>query len=152
MPAQHDAVGKPFPPHSYAVGREKIREYARAVGETDPLHLDLGTARAAGHPDLVAPPMFAVVYCAEAIEEALFDPEIGIDFAMLLHGGQEFSWGPLVHAGDEITTEVELAERSERIGLSFYRFGSRSLNQRGEEVCRGEWTHVVRPPAAEGAE
>jgi len=147
MPVADQAVGKRFPPHAYAVGREKIREYARAVGETDPRHLDLDSARAAGHPDLVAPPMFAVVYCAEAVEEALLHPEIGIDFAMLLHGGQEFRWGPLVHAGDEITTEVELAEVSERIGLAFYRFRSRSVNQRGEEVCSGEWTHVVRPSA-----
>ena len=140
------AVGRRFAPHTYAVGREKIREYARAVGETDRRHLDLDAARAAGHPDLVAPPMFAVVYCAGAIEVALFDPEVGIDFAMLLHSAQEFSWGPLVHAGDEITTEVSLADVSERIGLTFYRFGSRSRNQRGEEVCSGEWTHVVRPP------
>jgi acyl dehydratase len=145
VPAAGNAVGKRFPAHLYAVGREKIREYARAVGETDPRHLDLEAARAAGHPDLVAPPMFAVVYCAEAIEEALFDPEIGIDFAMLLHGGQEFRWGPLVHAGDEIATEVEFGERTERIGLAFYRFSSRSVNQRGDEVCSGEWTHVVRP-------
>src|SRR5579862_6419716 len=116
------AAGRTFPPHSYAVGREKIREYARAVGESDPRHLDLDAARAAGHPDLVAPPMFAVVYCASAIEEALLDPEIGIDYAMLVHGAQEFSWGVLVHAGDEITTQVELANVSERIGLVFYRF------------------------------
>src|SRR5579872_6215452 len=103
------AAGRTFPPHSYAVGREKRREYARAVGEADPRPLDLDAARAAGHPDLVAPPMFAVVYCASAIEEALLDPELGIDYAMLVHGAQEFSWGALVHAGDEITTQVELA-------------------------------------------
>jgi len=145
MPVERRALGRTFPPHTYAVGREKIREYARAVGETEPRHLDLDAARAAGHPDLVAPPMFAAVYCAEALEKAVFDPEVGIDFEMLVHGGQQFSWGPLVHAGDEITTQVELAEISERVGLAFYRFRSRSLNQRGEEVCTGDWTHIVRP-------
>jgi len=141
------AVGRVFPPHSYMVGREKIREYARAVGERDPRCLDLDAARAAGHPDLVAPPMFAVVYCAAAIEEAMLDPAVGIDFAMLVHGGQEFEWGPLVHAGDEVTTEVRFAEVSERIGMAFYRFESRSANQLGEEVCRGQWTQIVRPRA-----
>ncbi|HEY5389283.1 MAG TPA: MaoC family dehydratase N-terminal domain-containing protein [Solirubrobacteraceae bacterium] len=134
-----------FAPHTYAVGREKIREYARAVGESDPLHLDLEAARAAGHPDLVAPPMFCVVYSAAAIEEALFAPELAIDFAMLLHSAQEFQWGPLVHAGDEITTQARLAEVSERIGMSFYTFETRSANERGEEVCLGRWTEVVRP-------
>jgi acyl dehydratase len=140
--------GKPrpaFEAHTYAVGREKIREFARAVGETNPLHTDLDAARAAGHTDLVAPPMFAVVYCAGAIEQALFHPHLGIDFAMLLHGGQEFEWGPLVVAGDEITTQVELAEPYERIGMTFYVLRSRSLNQRGEEVCAGSWTEIVRP-------
>ena len=132
-------------PHTYAVGREKIREYARAVGETNPLHDDLEAARAAGHPDLVAPPMFAVVYCAAAIEEALFHPELGIDFEMLLHSGQEFEWGPLVCAGDEITTQVSLADVSERIGMRFYVLASESRNQRGELVCSGRWTEVVRP-------
>ncbi len=120
-------------PHIYAVGREKIREYARAVGETNPLHLDLEAARAAGHHDLVAPPMFAVVYCAAAIERALFHPDLAIDFEMLLHSQQEFEWGPLVIAGDEIVTSVALAEVSERIGMTFYVFESASRNQRDEQ-------------------
>src|SRR5215208_7346127 len=68
-------VGKTYGPITYAVGREKIREYAHAVGETNPLHLDLEAARAAGHRDLVAPPMFAVVYTSPAIATAFFDPE-----------------------------------------------------------------------------
>ena len=62
MPVSTAAVGKSYPPVTYAVGREKVREYARAVGETNPLHLDLEAARAAGFADVVAPPMFAVVY------------------------------------------------------------------------------------------
>ena len=62
MPVNTKAIGKPYEPVRYAVGREKIREYARAVGETNPVHLDVEAARAAGYADLVAPPMFAVVY------------------------------------------------------------------------------------------
>ncbi|HEY1778002.1 MAG TPA: MaoC family dehydratase N-terminal domain-containing protein [Solirubrobacteraceae bacterium] len=140
-----DAQALELAPHTYAVGREKIREYARAVGEANPVHLDLEAAQAAGHADLVAPPMFAVVYCAAAIEAALFHPALGIDFEMLLHSGQEFEWGPLVVAGDEITTTVSLAEVSERIGMTFYVIASDSRNQRGESVCAGRWTEVVRP-------
>ena len=139
-----DVVGKTYAPVAYAVGREKIREYARAVGETNPLHLDVEAARAEGHDDLVAPPMFAVVYCLPALGEALFDPEIGLDFARMVHGGQEFTWGPLVQAGDEIATEVELSSVSERGGMRFFEFESRSTNQRGERVCTGTWTNIVR--------
>jgi acyl dehydratase len=135
---------KTWGPITYAVGREKIREYARAVGETDPLHLDLDAARAAGHEDLVAPPMFAVVYTAPAIGPAMLDPDIGMDFDRMVHGAQEFAWGPLVVAGDEITTEVELADVSERGGMGFYVFESRSDNQDGERVCTGKWTCIVR--------
>ena len=129
---------------TYAVGREKVREYARAVGETNPLHLDVEAARAAGFADVVAPPMFAVVFSAPAIAPGLFDPEVGIDFARMVHGGQEFVCGPPVVAGDEIATEVEVKDVAERGGLQFYVFESRSTNQDGETVCTGTWTNIVR--------
>jgi acyl dehydratase len=135
---------KVWAPVTYAVGREKVREYAHAVGETNPLHLDVEAARAAGHADVVAPPMFAVVYTSPAIGPAMLDPDVGMDFARMVHGAQELAWGPLVIAGDEITTEVELADVSERGGMGFYVFESRSDNQRGERVCTGKWTCIVR--------
>jgi acyl dehydratase len=129
---------------TYAVGREKVREYAHAVGETDPRYLDPEAARAAGFADVVAPPMFAAVYCAPAIWPALVDPEVGIDFARMVHGAQEFTWGEPVLAGDEITTEAELDESSERGGLQFFVFKTTSTNQRGELVSEGRWTNIVR--------
>jgi acyl dehydratase len=144
VPVKVDAVGKTYAPVTYAVGREKIREYARAVGETHPLHLDLDAARRAGHEDLVAPPMFAVVYASPAVIPAFFDPEVGMEFARMVHGGQEFTLGPLVVAGDEITTETEVKDVSERGGMAFYVFETRSTNQRGELVCTGTWTNAVR--------
>ncbi len=144
MPVDTQARGKTFPPTAYAVGREKIREYARAVGETDPLYLDPAAARAAGHPDVVAPPMFAVVYASPAIMPALFDPEVAINFAMLVHGGQEFEWGPLVVAGDEVETTVTVKDITEHAGNGFYVFETVSRNQRGELVSRGTWTNIVR--------
>ncbi|MGI8803515.1 MAG: MaoC family dehydratase N-terminal domain-containing protein [Solirubrobacteraceae bacterium] len=144
MPVNTQAVGKVFASTDYAVGREKIREYAKAVGETDPLHLDPEAARAAGHADVVAPPMFVVVYTSLGLMPALFDPEVGINFAMLVHGGQEFEWGPLVVAGDEVTTVISVKDISEHAGKGFYVFESISENQRGERVSRGTWTNIVR--------
>jgi acyl dehydratase len=129
---------------TYAVGREKVREYAHAVGETDPRYLDPEAARAAGFADVVAPPMFAAVYCGPAIGPAILDPEIGIDYSRMVHGAQEFSWGEPVVAGDEITTEATLEESSERGGLKFYVFRTTSTNQRGELVSEGRWTNIVR--------
>jgi len=114
------------------------------VGESDPVHHDREAAKAAGFREVVAPPMFAVVYSAGAVGPAIFDPEVGLNFAMMVHGGQEFVWGPPVVAGDEIATEIEVKDVAERGGLAFYVFESRSTNQDGETVCTGTWTNIVR--------
>ena len=144
MDVNTGVVGKAYPATTYVVGREKVREYARAVGETDPLYLDVEAAWAAGHADVVAPPMFAVVYAMPAVAAGMFDPEVGIDFARLVHAGQDFRWGPLVVAGDEISTTVSVKDVSERRGSDFYVFESISCNDRGETVCTGTWSNVVR--------
>ncbi len=144
MSVNTQAIGKTFDPVTYAVGREKIREYAAAVGETNPLHSDVEAARAAGYADVVAPPMFAVVYAGRSVIPALFDPEVGLNFAMMVHGAQEFRWGPLVVAGDEITTTATMKDISERGPMTFFVFESVSENQRGESVCTGTWTNIVR--------
>jgi acyl dehydratase len=128
----------------YQVGREKVREYAAAVGEQSPLHYDVEAARAQGFDDVVAPPMFAAVYCGPAIGPALFDPEHGIDFARLLHAGQEFTWHQPVVAGDEIETVCELTDTTRRGEMTYFTFTTRSTNQRGELVCEGTWTNLVR--------
>jgi acyl dehydratase len=144
MGVNADAVGKTYAPTLYAVGREKVKEYALATGETDPLHLDHEAARAAGYADVVAPPMFTVVYSGPAMGPALFDPEVGLNFALMVHGGQEFRWGPLVVAGDEIETTVSVKSIDERAGNGFYVFESVSTNPDGHTVCVGTWTNIVR--------
>ena len=129
---------------SYVVGREKIREYASAVGETAAICHDVEAAQAAGYADVVAPPMFAAVYSWRAMGPAVLDPEVGIDFSRLVHGAQEFTWHEPVVAGDEITTEASLEEQTERGGLQFFVFKTTSTNQRGELVSEGRWTNIVR--------
>src|SRR4030095_1109561 len=127
---------------TYAVGREKVREYAYAVGETDPRYLDPEKAREAGFADVVAPPMFAAVYAGPPVCPAIMDS--GLDFSRMVHGAQEFTWHEPVVAGDEITTEAALKEKAERAGLGYFTFTTRSVNQRGELVCEGEWLNIVR--------
>jgi acyl dehydratase len=144
MPVETRAVGKEYDAVAYAVGREKIREYAHAVGEGSPLCHDPEAARAAGFADVVAPPMFAVVYSAPAVGPAVLDPEVGINFTRMVHGGQEFVWGAPVVAGDEITTAARVSEIYEKDGKGFYVFESTSTNQDGAEVVRGTWTNIVR--------
>ena len=144
VPVDDSAKGKNYPPLEYEVGKEKIREYAHAVGEDNPVYFDREAARAAGFRDVAAPPMFAVVYSSPAITQGLFDPEVGINFAMLVHGGQEFEWGEPVCAGDTITTTASVKDIHERNGMGFYVFESVSKNQAGQQVVRGTWSNIVR--------
>jgi acyl dehydratase len=139
-----DAVGKSWPPFEYEVGREKIREFANAVGEGNPVYHDREAAQAAGFRDVVAPPMFAVVYSAGAMGPAILDPEVGINLMMMVHGSQEFVWGEPVCVGDTITTTATFKDRQEQEGRTFFVFESVSENQEGQEVARGTWTNIVR--------
>jgi acyl dehydratase len=144
MALKTDAIGKQWPEIEFAVEADRISQYASAVGDDAPLHHDGAAAKEAGFRDLVAPPMFCVVYTAPAMGPAILDPEVGINFAAMVHGGQEFVWGEPVCDGDVITTTVACKEISERDGRGFYVFESTSRNQDGAETVRGTWTNIVR--------
>jgi acyl dehydratase len=144
MAVRTEAVGREWPSNTYEVGLEKIREYSNAVGETAAVHHDREAARGAGFRDAVAPPMFCVVYSSRAMGAAILDPEVGINLATMLHGGQEFVWEEPVCAGDVITTTPKCLEIYEKDGKSFYVFESVSKNQKGDTVVTGTWTNIVR--------
>jgi len=137
-------VGKSYAPVVYAVGREKIKEYAAATGETSPLCLDPAAARAAGYADVVAPPMFAVVYQAQSVMPAIFDPEVGIDFAMMVHSAQELRWERVVVAGEELTTATTVTEAVEKSGMGFFSFEAVTTDPAGATVVTGVWKMLVR--------
>ena len=144
MALKTDAVGKEWPASTYQVGREKIREYANALGIDNPVHLDVEAARAAGFRDVVAPPMFAVVYSAGSVGPGVLDPELGINLMLMLHGSQEFVWGEPVCAGDTITSVTTFKDHREEEGRTYFVFESVSKNQDGQETVRGTWTNIVR--------
>jgi acyl dehydratase len=144
MALKTDAVGKEWPGTTYQVGREKIKEYASALGIDNPVHFDVGEAHRAGFRDVVAPPMFAVVYSSPAIAPAILDPEVELNFAAMVHGGQEFVWDEPACSGDEITTSSKCLSIEERDGKGFYVFETNSVNQDGAQVARGTWTLIVR--------
>lgn len=144
MGLKTDAVGKEWPSTTYQVGREKIREYANALGIDNPVHFDVAAAREAGFRDVVAPPMFAVVYSSPAMAPAMFDPEVAMNFAAMVHGGQQFEWDEPACSGDEITTTAKCVSIEERDGKGFYVFETNSVNQDGAQVVRGTWTLIVR--------
>ncbi len=144
MALSTDAVGKEWAGEPFEVEGERIAQYADAIGEPNPVHRDAEAAKQAGFREQVAPPMFAVVYSAPALGPAVLDPEVGMNFASMVHGGQEFTWGEPVCAGDRITTNVTCKSIDERAGKGFYVFESVSTNQDGAETVRGTWTNIVR--------
>jgi acyl dehydratase len=144
MAIKTDAVGKEWPATSYEVGREKIREYATVLGFQNPVHFDREAARAAGFRDVVAPPMFAVVYSSPAMAPAMFDDDVEMNFAAMVHGGQEFEWGEPACSGDEITSTARCASIEEKDGKGFYVFETNSVNQDGNQVVKGTWTLIGR--------
>ena len=144
MALKTDAVGKSWPAFEYEIGREKIGEYCRVMEIENPVHFDPGAAKEAGFRNVVAPPMFVVVYSAGAMGPVLFDPEVAMNFASMVHGGQEFVWGEPVCSGDLITTTPSCKEIYEKDGKGFYVFETRSVNQDGDEVVHATWTNTVR--------
>ena len=112
MALSEDLVGRSYPPSpAYLVGREKIREFARSIGDESPLSHDVAAAQAAGFADVVAPPTFAFVVSFQAAAVAIQDPTIGIDYSRVVHGEQRFVYSRPIVAGDElvVTTVIESA-------------------------------------------
>ncbi|WP_168582130.1 FAS1-like dehydratase domain-containing protein [Gephyromycinifex aptenodytis] len=109
MPVNATFEGRSYPPcESFAVGREHVRDFARAVGATDPVHFDVAAARQAGYADVIAPPTFAVVIAQRAEAQLMLDPEAGIDFSRVVHGEEKFlHHAPLV-AGEEIVARLHV--------------------------------------------
>ncbi|MFH8867519.1 MaoC family dehydratase N-terminal domain-containing protein [Streptomyces griseus] len=104
MALDQSFVGRTYPPTpAYEVGREKIREFAEAVGDTHPAYVDAEAARALGHADVIAPPTFVFSITYRAAGEVVRDPKLGLDYSRVVHGDQKFSYVRPVRAGDRLT-------------------------------------------------
>jgi len=119
MAVNHAFMGREYPPTSvYEVGREKIREFAEAVGAAHPAHVDRAAAIALGHPDVIAPPTFAVVVAQRAEQQLVADPAAGIDFSRVVHADERFTHHRPIHAGMRLVTVLHVDSIVERAGLA----------------------------------
>src|SRR5690349_21262509 len=135
MPLDPSFTGRTYPPtEPYEVGREKIREFATAVGATNPVHHDPAAARALGHPDLVAPPTFPVVITMAAGRQVVDDPQFGIDVSRVVHGDQRFRYRRPVYAGDRLTSVCVVEEIISRGGHDFLTTRTEVSAEGGEPV------------------
>ncbi len=143
MPLNRAYVGRSFPPSpSYLVGREKIREFATAIGADDPIHHDPKAARARGYPDVVAPPTFPVVVAAVGNRQLIEDPELGLDYSRVVHGEQRFAYTRPVVAGDELVCVTTVEEITDRAGHEFLTTRTDVTTTAGEPVVT-TWTKLV---------
>ncbi|MBP2706480.1 MaoC family dehydratase N-terminal domain-containing protein [Microbispora sp. RL4-1S] len=149
MALNREFVGRTYESSEpYEVSRVKIREFAAAIGESNPVCHDREAALAAGHRDLVAPPTFPIVFSLSSTSGALADPGLGLDFSMVVHGEQRFEYRRPIYAGDELVctstvTEIRSVGRNEFLTLR-----SDISTTTGEPVCRTYNTIVERGGAA----
>ncbi len=145
MPVNPELQGRVFPPTGpYLVGREKIREFARAVFSASPLSTDVAAARAAGYDDLVAPPTFPVVVQEFTLAQLLAEPDSGIDFSRVVHGDQRFTFTRPIVAGDKLTATLTIASVKSLGGHSMVTAQSTITDASGEHVVTATSTLVVR--------
>ena len=141
-------VGRALPPtRPYLVGREKVREFALAVGEGASVCTDLDAALKAGYPDVVAPPTFAVTFTIPLMEAFLRDPAVGWDYAHMVHGEQSFVLHRPLYAGDEVVTTLHVDELRTRAGNLFLTLRAEVADAAGEPVLTAVSLMVTAAPA-----
>jgi acyl dehydratase len=111
MTVNRDYVGRTFPPSKpYDVSRVKIAEFANAIGDPSPLCRDRGAAQAAGYPDVIAPPTFAIVISMASSAHVVADKDLGLNYAMVVHGEQRFEHARPLHAGDVVVAQSTITD------------------------------------------
>jgi len=147
VPLNADLVGRSYPPVRYEVGREKLREFATAVGETGPMYHDEATAVAAGLPALPAVPTFPIVLSTLAGQAVYDDPRLGLDFDRVVHGEQSFEYDRPVYAGDQLVATARIAQIRSRGLHETITIETLIESESGEPVCRTSSTIVMRGEA-----
>ncbi|WP_329175651.1 MaoC family dehydratase N-terminal domain-containing protein [Streptomyces sp. NBC_01477] len=153
MALDQSFVGRTYPPTAaYEVGREKIREFAEAIGDPNPAFTDPEAAKALGHPDVIAPPTFAFAITYKAAGAVAADPELGLDYSRVVHGDQKFAYTRPVRAGDRLTVASTIEAVKSLAGNDIIDIRGEVHDESGEHVVTA-WTKLVAraaDPAQDG--
>ena len=138
-------IGRSYPPiEPYEVGREKIREFALAIGDHNPAYHDPEAAKALGHPDVIAPPTFPVIVSFLASRQLIGDPALGVDYSRVVHGEQRFVYTRPVRAGDRLTAVLTVENIRKAAGNDMLYTRIEISTADGEPVVTAYATTVVR--------
>jgi acyl dehydratase len=144
-------IGRTYPPSEpYEVGREKIREFATAIGDRNPAYLDRAAAEKLGYPDVIAPPTFATVLTTRHNVQVVGDPELGLDYSRVVHGEQRFVYSRPIRAGDQLVTVVTVENIRAGGGHDIVTVRGDISTVDGEQVVTAYTTLVARGTAEEG--
>jgi acyl dehydratase len=148
MAINPDYVGRTYPASEpYEVSRVKIAEFADAIGDPNPVYRDAGAAKAAGHPDVIAPPTFAIVISMAASGRAVADPDLGINYAMVVHGEQQFQYSRPFRPGDLVTAQSTITSIRSVGSMSMMTTSTELRTTAGEHLCTALATLVERGAA-----
>ncbi|MFI8201696.1 MaoC family dehydratase N-terminal domain-containing protein [Streptomyces sp. NPDC085937] len=149
MALDQSFVGRSYPPtEPYEVGREKIREFAEAVGDANPAYTDTEAARALGHPDVIAPPTFVFAITFKAAGQVVADPQLGLDYSRVVHGDQRFAYNRPVRAGDRLSVTSTIETIRTMAGNDILDIRGEVHDQDGAHVVTA-WTKLVARAAEE---
>ena len=150
MALDQSFVGRTYPPTDpYEVGREKIREFAEAVGDPNPAYTDSEAAKAFGHSDVIAPPTFVFAITFKAAGQVVQDPRLGLDYSRVVHGDQKFVYTRPVRAGDRLTVTSTIDAIKSLAGNDILDIRGEVYDEAGEHVVTA-WTKLVSRAAEEG--
>jgi acyl dehydratase len=151
VPLNRDYIGREFVGASpYEVGREKIRDFADAIGDPNPAYRDIDAAKALGHTDVIAPPTFAIIITMRASGTAVFDPDLGLNYALVVHGEQQFTHHRPIRAGDVLTARSTVIDIRDAGKNELLKISTELTSADGELVCTAINTIVSRGTAAGG--
>lgn len=135
---------------TYVVGREKIREFASAIGDDNPVSHDVAAAQALGYPDVVAPPTFAFILTHTAMGQAMFDPDLGLDYSRVVHGEQRFAYDRPIVAGDDLSVSAVIEGIRSVAGNDMLTLRAEVIDPEGAVVVTTHSVIVARGTAEEG--
>jgi acyl dehydratase len=143
-------IGRSYPPSpAYEVSREKIREFADAVGDPNQVYRDPEAARAAGYEDVIAPPTFAILVSMKSNDVLIEDPELGLDYTRVVHGDQTFVHHRPITAGDKLVVVTHVDAINARMGNDLISVRAEITTEAGDQVTTARSTLVARGTATE---
>jgi acyl dehydratase len=145
MPLDPSFTGRTYRAEApYEVGREKIREFADAIGDANPAYRDVEAAKALGHPDVIAPPTFPTVVAMRASAQVIFDPALGLDFSRVVHGEERYAYSRPIRAGDQLVTTLTIDQIRAAGGNDMLTLRTEVHTSDGEHVLTAYMTLVAR--------